>query len=325
MASDPRSRRAILESMKYLTASEVLFSASVSRFWSLLSKENEIWDNLLGSSASQHRSSPVSRQDIYKSIHHKVTYVIKLNRVCKYVIRREKWVVTPLNIDWFVHPETATVLIPSKHLFLVPPLYDYKENYGNYNPSLVTIDSGNAEILPALSPPRQHPGLCLYDGSVYAFCGSRLVKCERFCIEEKRWMPLPDSLEPRQAFNPVIHSSLIYLPNGHSESTEVFNPVTTTFTLLEPVTGMFNSATSVSLDNRLIILGLAAMVEIDIDTKSPRKMTLSKSIRSAWSTYNPVVCGEEIVLAWPYMGMWSLACFNISTQTMRFVDMPGEE
>lgn len=319
MASDPQFRRAVMESLKYLSAAELLLVAPVCRLWFLLSQEEEIWDPLLGPAGVQYRgltNPKPSNQDVYKAIFHKVCYAIQHRVLHKYVIPKNQWSTLKLNIDWNVDSSSATIYVPKNLLFVVPP-----PGYGN--PSLIDINTGNAEVLPSLSPPRQYPGICLYKGSVYAFAGGRTKKCERFDLAAKRWNNLPDCLEERQSFNPVVTHRLIYLPNGCKDGIETFDPETQIFTLFECRTGMTNSASSIIVDNKLLVLGMLGLFEVDLDTNQGTKAEFKKSLRSAWSTYNPIMCGEELVLVWTYNGMWTLTFFNVHKTEARYVDLPN--
>jgi len=318
MASDPKSKRALIESFKYLSAAELLLLTPICSFWHRLSQTEEIWAPLLGPAGLQYRGlmNPApSNQDVYKALHHKVCYAIRDRSLYRYVVPKNVWSVSPIHVDWDIHSATATILVPKDRLFGVPPP-------GASDPFLLNTSDGSLERLPALSPPRQYPGICLYQGFVYAFAGGRTKKCERFDLQSKRWRNLPDCLEELQAFNPVVTQKVIYLPNGSKDGIETFDPETQLFALLACRSGMTNSASSILVDSKLLILGMLGLFEVDIDTQESKKVEFQKSLRSAWSTYNPILCGEELVLVWTYNDMWTVALFNVHTMVNRYVDMP---
>lgn len=320
MANDPQFKRALIESFKYLSAKELLLVLPFtrSRLWHRLSQDEEIWGPLIGPAGLQYRGlvNPTpSNQDIYKALYHKVCYAIKHRCLYRYVVPKDTWSSSPIDINWDIDPATATIFIPKDRLFGVPPP-------GSSYPFLLSISSGRLERLPALSPPRQYPGICLYQGFVYAFAGGRSKKCERFDLQSRHWSALPDCLEELQAFNPVVTPNLIYLPNGSKDGIETFDPETQIFTLLECRTGMTNSASSIIIYNKLLILGMLGLFEVDIDTQESKKVDFKKSLRSAWSTYNPILCGEELALVWTYNESWTIACFNVNSLETRYVDIP---
>ena len=313
-------RRAILESLKFLTAKEVLLIGGMCHSWNDACESEEIWSELLGSEGRAYREDMLplpSLKDTYRLCHAKVCYAIRKTTLCKYTVSTDSWVTTPLQVQ---SPFTAaTILYPltPNQLFVLPDI--------SVQTLLITISTGHVQSLPNRKRTRDFPGVCLYFGNVYVFCGHLRNQNDKFTLSTRTWHELPDSHEDRQAFNPAIYQRKIYLPNGCTGSVELFNPENKTFTLLPFQSKLVNSAASVVVDKKLMILGMTGYCVVDLMVGTQEEGKYDTELPTAWSVYPPVLAGQELVLVWPYYNHWKMVLVNVNNFQTREVKVPEEE
>ena len=310
-------KRAFLEALKYLTAAEVLYTASVSRLWHSLSLSEELWVSLLGPEGllyySQLHPQP-TLQETYRSYSSKVCYALREQALYRYSLPLGQWTAIPLAIDWMIPPYTATLSLTHHQLFALQT--DGKA-------FIISVPSGSIDVLPAMPNTRLYPGICLYQAYIYVFAGSNSKKCDKFSHKVGTWAQLPDCLHNRQGFNPVTHKLLIYLPSGCQESIETFDPLTEVFNLLQCQTNLPNSSANLIFENKLIILGLPGYYILDLDSGVGERKNYTSNLKTAWSVYSPVLYGREAVLVWTYNDLWKLVFINLDSFEDRYVAIPN--
>ena len=245
-------------------------------------------------------------------------YALKDTQLYSYFPAKDRWTVVSLEVGFTIGSETAVIQLCASRLFAVPPRSD--------PPFVVTVEDGSVEIQPRLLRPRHFLGLCLYQECVYAFGGRRCFQpsklCERFPLHSTTWLPLPDCIQARQAFNPVLFQQLLYLPNGQNETIETFHPVSELFTLLPCRTGLTNTSASLILGHQLLVFGLTGCYTLDLKTQEGVKKDYSAALDTVWSQYQPVVYRGEMALVWPYADKWSVGFVSLQSLAVRAVKMP---
>jgi len=223
--------RVLLESLKWLPASDVLQAGAVARFWHSAAESEEVWSSLLFD-RSEGLLEPATlnlfptSKALFQALH---TYH-HIAVVCKSIYAQ-------FNIQTksteYIELATPTTITRASYLLFLPDTSLFACG-GDIN-SLSYYDSGLTSAyrilpiqwtvcaLPAMACRRRYPGAYYYKGNVYVFGGSDetlyLASAELFAVARKEWRNLPDAQVGRNSFTPVRFGLEIYLVGGSKTNT----------------------------------------------------------------------------------------------------------
>ena len=288
-----RYRRALLESLKYLSAKEVLLLSPVNRLWQELCTSDEIWLALLGKANNESRlmiDPAPSLKSAYRQFNKKSVYYVSEKEVCSYNVCTSQLTVVPLSEQLPEKRDIKVVFIGGNSLFCLNSGHVFGIN----------CETGVKTELPQMAVSRLFVGLILYSGCVYALCGrvdNRLSRlCSLFALRRREWTELPDALEPRQAFNPALYQENIILANGCCASVEILNTKSKLFTMLPINTGLKASSSSFIIGDQIYILGLAECSVWSLQTFEEIRRERYHNLGIATSKCPPVTHGNKSYL-----------------------------
>ena len=310
-----RERRVILESVKYLSAREVVQVSEVCRHWHSLCMSYEVWLCLLGDTHNSARltMSPVpTLLSAYRLFHTKLLYYVSHDRICSFNLVTSKSHSIPIPAMHAATSTFQTLYIGSDHVFIFRP------------PTTCSINmqTGLITNLPNLPIHRIYPGMIFYHRNVYVLGGqvaslpTRI--CSLFTMDTKTWSNLPDSIKPRQCFNPVSHQGHLLLVNGYHPTVESFHPPTSVFTLLHIKTGHQLSTLTYIHTNRLCITGQSEHWMWDLRNYTLLKEGKNRTLMQNFSVFPPIIYLQNVYFVVNGGGIISLNLDTLDLQRVSF-------
>lgn len=291
-------KRPLLETFKYLSAQEILQISTVSHLWCDLCSSDEIWLLLLGESDNALRLAQVpliSLQSAYRQYHVKEVFYFRQLHLYRLNAATGWNCQVSLSANWMHVSGFSIVKISGTELFLVSA----------HRTAIANTATAEVRQLPAMPEAKLYCGLILYDKSVYCLCGrfndGPVRNCCVFPLQTGRWSALPDSLEPRQSFTPVLYRETVLLPNGCNATVESFSPATTQFRLLPISTGLKDSSSSLIQGDEILIFGLQKCLVWNLRTFELVKEANYERISVAISQFPPFVHRNKAYLV--YLGV----------------------
>lgn len=159
--------------------------------------------------------------------------------------------------------------------------------------------------LPALSTPRNAPGVAKALGNIYAFGGfyppDHLKSSEKCSLANKQWQPITSMHYARSDFTPCIFKNLIYLVDGKEHRTvESFCPLTETFTVLPislPTRFACDSDTAAFVVNGELCLLTHRKQLARWEIIAGNEFRISKTDRACGSSQAPLIMNALVLIA----------------------------
>lgn len=170
--------------------------------------------------------------------------------------------------------------------------------------------------LPPLNLPRQGTGLAKVAHFVYAFGGSNdssvLSSCEKFHVEDRKWLRVRDMHYPRSYLTPCLFRSVVYLASGSTHVMEAFRPQTEDFTdlgvTLPPQFETDPYSMAFVARGELCLLTTKQLARWKIESTSVGVSTTNKK---CWSTQPPYVMDSQVLIAnWGSVQKFSLETYS---------------
>jgi hypothetical protein len=159
--------------------------------------------------------------------------------------------------------------------------------------------------LPALSIPRNAPGVAKAVGNIYAFGGfyppNHLKSSEKCSLVNKQWQPIASMQHARSDFTPCIFRDLIYLVDGKEHRTvESFCPLTETFTVLPislPTRFAYDSDTAAFVANGELCLLTHRKQLARWEIVAGNEFRMFKTDRACGSSQAPLIMNSLVLIA----------------------------
>lgn len=169
----------------------------------------------------------------------------------------------------------------------------------------IEVSNGKVEELEPMFMARCQQGMLLFNAAVYVFGGLAkqfLSACEKYILQERRWQPLPDMLNARDAFNPVCWRNYIYIVGGSkTTAAEMFEPISETFTALPVSLPKMDCSISLIDDGDLVILQRQALYRWKLGSNEHEFREAKLPALATWSNTTPVIFQHTLY----YLNCWS--------------------
>lgn len=306
--------RALLESLKYLSAQDILQIALVSKLWQTICSSDELWLHLLGPSSNLLRlqlSPAPSLREAYRLSHVLFAVITRERTLRRYYPATKKWKITNLQQDLLELADVAMVSLGTDELFCCGGKNSTKDTFK------LSFATGKASFLQQMSPHKMWSGLCLYETYVFSLCGRQQTGltslCARFNLLTSQWETLPSALVPRQCFNPCEHQGLIYLPGGCSATVETFNPVSMQFSMLIMDCGLAGPVDCVIWQGKMHILNIHGRFRWDFEHQKGEFEEKHEEIYRGGTCFPPICRDGKAIFVWRFT---SAMVYEMDLETM---------
>jgi len=169
----------------------------------------------------------------------------------------------------------------------------------------IEVSNGKVEELEAMGLARCQQGMLLFNAAVYVFGGLAkqfLSACEKYSLQDNKWLPLPDMLTARDAFNPVCWRNCVYIVGGSkTAAAEVFEPLNETFSPLPVALPRIDCSISLVDDGDLVVLQRQAIFRWKLGSTEREFREARLSALATWSNSTPVTFQHTLY----YLNCWS--------------------
>ena len=318
-----QSPRAPLEILKFLTPRDLISVSLLSHYWLHLSETDELWLTYLSPSGLQawptFQSEGCRAKEAYRKIVSPFVAMIRGSRLLMYHYANSEWRGKDLPIPALTSDDTVLTSLGNGQLFA------YNSTAVPSTTFRISPATGTVTFLPRMRQTRLYPGLLRYENYLFAFCG-RLDpvsnRCEKFNLTTEQWEKLPNSMFERYAFNPVLHGTEIYLSLGNCPHIEVFSPGLDSFSPVKLKTSVVSSSANVVFEQKLVSFGIGKGLFFSFEDKKYGERMLSLRPLRAWSSFDPVLYGNTVVLTWAYSAPWMVAVIDVKTMECKTIDVP---
>ena len=320
------SLRPWIEAGKYLSAYDLLKTASVGRMMRKVAELNEVWEELLESQSEGLISDNIralfdSRKRLFQALYTTPSLhcIIGANYTRFPIPFRRNPVRETLATPTDLTKSSFLIRLPDSSLFACggDMHSEYFHDYGLrcvYRIHPLSLSVQQLEDLPA---PRRYPCGLYYSASVYIFGGSdyktMLKTAAKYDFATGKWRELPQMLEARCSTTPCRYHNEIYLIGGvPATGAEAFNINTERYRLLPiQMEGEADSVTVV-ISQELIVLTLrTARIYALPDCTLVRSGSIN-SDNYVWSHTQPFVYKGQV---WFYY--WHRECLADYDSTTR--------
>jgi len=307
--------RALLESLKFLCARDILQVAPVCKLWQSLCSRDELWLHFLGTSRNLLRlqlSPPPSLRAAYRLALVAFTVVPREKTLRVYYPATRKWRITHLQAEW--KEGFGMVSLGNSELFCCGGEDSARDTFK------VSLVTGRIQVLPPMSPHKTLTGLCVLHTCVYSLCGrlkNELTSlCARFDLLTCQWEALPPALHVRQCFTPSVYQGLIYIPGGCSSTVETFDPVSMQFQTLVEDCGLSGPVDSIIWQDKLHVLNLHGCFVWDLERKTSEFIERNETYYLGTSCFPPICRDRKAIFVW-HAGNRSMA-YEMDLETLEY-------
>ena len=308
--------RALLESLKYLSAQDILQSTLVSKLWQTICSCDELWLHLLGPSSNLLRLqlSPVpSLRQAYRLSHVPFAVITREKTLRRYYPATKTWKITPLQQNLKEITEVGMISLGTEELFCCGGKSPSKDTFK------LSLETGKARFLPNMSPHKMWSGLCLHEAYVYSLCGRQETGfsplCARFNLLTFQWETLPSALIARQCFTPCVYQGLIYLPGGCSATVETLSPVSMQFALLIADCGLGGPTDTVIWQGEMHILNIHGRFRWDFEQEKGEFEEKHEDYYRGRSCFPPICRDGKAIFVWRFT---SDMVYEMNLDTMEY-------
>lgn len=309
--------RALLESLKFLCAQDILQVAPVCRQWQGLCSGDELWLHLLGPSRNLLRlqlTPTPSLRAAYRLASVAFAVVPREKTLHVFYPATRKWKITRLKWNWKEGMGPDMVALGTNELFCcsgeVAALDTFK----------VSLATGEVQVLPPMAPHKQMTGVCLLGTCVYSFCG-RLQQeltslCARFDLLAGQWEALPSSQYARQCFTPSVYQGLLYLPGGCTPTVETFDPVSMQFHTLIEECSLRGPVDSLIWQDKLHILNRHGHFVWNLHLETGEYAERNEQHYLGTSCFPPVCRDGKVLFVW--RAGYRSAAYELDLETLEY-------
>ena len=322
--------RALLESLKWLPAADILQTGTVSKTWNSVAENEELWscllfdkseDLLLSTTLSIFPTSKALYQALY-TYHH--IAVVFHSKYAQFDLKTKSTNYIELLITTTITRASYLLFLPDTSLFACGGDVRSTSYYDSGLTSAYRIApiQWTVAVLSEMTQQRRFPGAYYYKGNVYVFGGANgsidLSSAELLSVSRNEWRNLPNAGERRNSFTPVMHNLEIFLVGGSKTNTvEAFHVQKLAYRKLPILLPGKVDCTSVVLDSVLTAFTMQRAFEFNLGTEAQQKVTPILSHDYVWSNGQPLVYKG---LAWFYY--WHLETVISYDFNGRFVKHP---
>ena len=311
-------RRGMIEALKFMTGKELMGLTGICRRWEEALQAEELWLALLPQSAIEVwkslRAQGSSPLRTYCRLYGKYVAVVQVNHLFIYRYHTHHWEVQSLPIT----PTETAILTPLQpgELLCIGPMHPT-------DTFKIHICTGFSQPLHSRFEYRDFSGVCKIENFVYSFAGKNSRLCEKLDLNTGRWERVGQCLHPRHAFNPAAVAQFVYLAHGNSPTVERFHTVLMSFTEVKVKLKMDTSVAAVIYEGRLVGIGLHKVCEWDIKSGEEKSRQLPLRPLRAWSSCQPVLEANRVVLAWSYSGFCGAAVLDLQSWRWEWSEAPS--
>jgi hypothetical protein len=299
--------RALLESMKWLPAADILQTGAVSTTWHSVAENEELWSCLLFDK-SENLLLPttlsifLTSKALYRALYtyHHIAVVFH-SKYAQFDLKAKSTNYIELLTPTTITRASYLLFLPDKSLFACGGDIRSTSYYDSGLTSAYRIApiQWTVSVLSEMTQRRRYPGAYYYKGNVYVFGGSDesiyLSSAELFSISRNEWRNLPNAGERRNSFTPVMYKLEIYLVGGSKTDTvEAFHVQKLSYRKLPILLPGRVDCTCVVSASILTAFTMQRAFTFDLSTEEQRNVSSIMSHDYVWSNGQPLVYKGQV-------------------------------
>ena len=297
----------MLESLKWLSAEDLLQAAAVSQAWNAAAESEEVWDSILTAKSQGELLPPTlslcpNSKELYRALYTQFYIpVVYHTKYAQFDIRSKRSTIQELSTQTRITRASYMLYLPDQSLFacggdvLSHSYYDS----GLRSAYRILPIQWTVMELTDMNGARRYPGAYYYKGCVYVFGGSDGTKylnsAEQFSLSSNTWQDLPNCIVPRNSLTPVMHGLEIYLVGGSKTNIiEAFHVTKRTYRQLPLTLPGSVDCTCLLTGSSLTALTMQRALSIDLATEQVTSTVSIPSHDYVWSNAQPLCYKGEM-------------------------------